>query len=528
MQVFVTSNGRYEKKVMTLGPKLAQGGEGIIYPVVEYSEILVKKYTPGQKPEDMTEQEWKDEWKRKMIEKYKKLETMLEQPPDEKKKGKNPIPFSWPLDLVADENGKFIGFLMPFAEDRRPIFELYNPVKRRNFSGVDYKVLLLLAHNVSVVFNMLHSAKYVIADVNQNNLLVSNSALVTLVDTDSFQVINNSNGSIYLCDVGVEDFTPPELQIGFRTTPLGKIRRNPHHDCFGLGVLIFLLLMEGVHPFDGIYNGSGEVPPRSERITKGYFPHGNGAGPFKPRPNTLTFDTLAPSLQTLFLRCFKDGHKEPSNRPNAEEWRVAIFDALKRLHRCQKEGHFYFEHLKECPFCTLDIPVILVPISKPLTPIDTLKIMIIGELKQKSPQNTSQLAGALDEKTDRVYRVCISLSDNGQISTYLKKDRRIAFFPVTGEVVTKLNLNRCNRIAKELKKIIEDNLGKPLAILEQEIRNYFIKLYCRPDLSPYRTEIKKFENRLLNFLKRTQVKADIFELFAIRYGFVNQRYWAWP
>ena len=62
-------------------------------------------------------------------------------------------------------------------------------------------------------------------------------ALVTLVDSDSFQV--TVGDKIYRCTVGKTEYTPPELQ----GTRFADIDRGADHDPFALAILIFQLLM---------------------------------------------------------------------------------------------------------------------------------------------------------------------------------------------------------------------------------------------------------------------------------------------
>ena len=64
-------------------------------------------------------------------------------------------------------------------------------------------------------------------------------------------------GSYYRCPVGKPEFTPPELQGRL----FAHLDRAPEHDLFGLAVLIFQLLMEGTHPFAGVFLGHGGRPP---------------------------------------------------------------------------------------------------------------------------------------------------------------------------------------------------------------------------------------------------------------------------
>src|SRR5262249_29326688 len=79
-----------------------------------------------------------------------------------------------------------------------------------------------------------------------------------------------------------EEYTPPELmRVG---QAFGEFDRNEHHDAFGLGVLIFLLLMDGNHPFDTWYVGPGTRPNKKDRIAQGFWPYSKAGHPhFRPR-----------------------------------------------------------------------------------------------------------------------------------------------------------------------------------------------------------------------------------------------------
>ena len=140
---------------------------------------------------------------------------------------------------------------------------------------------LLAPHgaDLAAAVGALHLRGYVIGDVNESNILVTESALVTLVDTDSFQVRDPQTGLVYRCPVGTPQFTPPELQ----NKTFAHVDRMPEHDAFGLAVLIFQLLMEGAHPYAGRYTGPGDPPPYEVRISLGHFPHGNKSQPLLPR-----------------------------------------------------------------------------------------------------------------------------------------------------------------------------------------------------------------------------------------------------
>jgi len=96
-----------------------------------------------------------------------------------------------------------------------PVFQIYNPGSRRHeLPAFTYRHLLRTAQNLAAAVDVLHAHGYVAGDLNESNVLVADTALVTLVDTDSFQVRDPESGAVYRCPVGKPEFTPPELQGG--------------------------------------------------------------------------------------------------------------------------------------------------------------------------------------------------------------------------------------------------------------------------------------------------------------------------
>ena len=110
----------------------------------------------------------------------------------------------------------------------------------------------------------------------------------------------------------------PELQ-GKRFT---HIDRETGHDHFGLAVLIFQLLMEGTHPFAGLYTSGGDPPPYEDRIAAGFFSYGNRRGPYRPIPIAPPFEMLDPALRsssfaasTTAIRAPPPGRTRTRGRP---------------------------------------------------------------------------------------------------------------------------------------------------------------------------------------------------------------------
>ena len=211
-------------------PPIALGGEAYLYAVDDHDDIVAKIY---HKPTP---------------ERADKLEVMIANPPVDPMAGSGYCSIAWPLDrlMTLEDVPRVVGFTMPRIPHTRSIFEFYNPKTRRQTCPLfHYRYLIRTARNLAAAFNALHAVGYVVGDVNESNILVSETALVTLVDTDSFQV--PCGATTFRCPVGKPEYTPPELQgVRFR-----EIDRLAEHDAFGLAVMIFQLLMEGIHPFAG-------------------------------------------------------------------------------------------------------------------------------------------------------------------------------------------------------------------------------------------------------------------------------------
>ncbi|HEX2205063.1 MAG TPA: TonB family protein [Longimicrobium sp.] len=278
------------------------------------------------------------------LERAQKLTWMTENPPALPPGGA--VSLAWPAELLTDARGWLAGFVMPRAEGAR-VFELYNPVTRRKAAPLFHWGLMHRAGaNLAAAFDAVHAAGYVVGDVNESNLLVSPDGAVTVVDTDSFQV--RGQRATFRSRVGKAEFTPPELQ-GAR---FGEVDRAPEHDRFGLAVLLFLLLMEGTHPFAARFGAGEETPTVEERIGRGLFPYVPGDAAIRPPRLAPRFEALHPAVRALFVTAFVDGHADPAARPSAAEWRAALEEAEDALAVCDlNPQHRFGAHAGACPWC---------------------------------------------------------------------------------------------------------------------------------------------------------------------------------
>ncbi len=319
-------------KTVRLDRKLGHGGEGEIYSVNGHADAVAKIYY-AHSPE-----------------RTEKLRVMVSTPPVDPTVNQGHVSICWPKALLFSQSHLCAGFLMHRLDYSRnvPVHQLYNPIDRQQVApGFSWGYLLRTAANIASVVEAIHACRYVVGDLNESNFLVSDRALVTLVDCDSMQVPRADSGGFFHCPVGKPDFTPPELQgSDFRQSA-----RTSGSDNFALGVLIFLLLMEGIHPFSGLWIGPGDPPDLETRIRTGDSPYGSSPR-CAPMPVALPLDFLPATVKSLVTRCFAYGHQNPSSRPSPREWKESLCAIEGNLRTCKHNlRHVYPSHLSTCPWC---------------------------------------------------------------------------------------------------------------------------------------------------------------------------------
>ena len=314
---------------------LGSGGEGSIYSMSELPDLVAKVYHSPSRAIGA------------------KLTLMVDNPPTMPERDGH-VSIAWPLDtlhstLPASANNTS-GFLMNKIVSMKEVSQCYNPAARkRNLPHFTYRHLCAIAINIATAVDAVHDRNYVIGDINESNFMINDSGLVTLIDTDSFQVIDLSDGTIYRSPVGKPEYTPPDLQ----GHSFDAVDRDQYHDRFGLGVIIFQLLMEGRHPFAGRFTGRGEPPAIEDNIARGHFLHsGNRAVPLVEGPGYLPWHTLDGSIAELFRLCFERGHDNQIVRPTAFQWEETIAQAVGLSVTCARNPHHqYFGHNSTCPWC---------------------------------------------------------------------------------------------------------------------------------------------------------------------------------
>ncbi len=322
---FRSRNGKRYRTGVTVG----KGGEATVYSIAGQPLWLAKIFSREKK------------------EREHKLEWMIAYPPDDPAEKMGHRSIAWPVDILYDQDG-LAGYLMPNIKDAVPVLNVFHPrLRLQTFRGFTLIHLHNTAYNIAAALGAIHQRGYVVGDLNESNVLVSQKTLVTLIDTDSFQVITRTNAGgrrTHLCEVGKPEYLPPEMQ----RRDLKKTVRRPEHDRFALAVLIFQLLYDGNHPFRARWVSSKEKLSLPERIEKGLIPYRSQARKFVEP--VVDLHLAHPLLADAFKRCFIIGHEVPSARPTPGEWEQLLAETMKSLVHC-KNGHVYSPHLDLCPEC---------------------------------------------------------------------------------------------------------------------------------------------------------------------------------
>ena len=309
-------------------PVAPAGGEGTVYRTSR-SDVVAKVFTKSTRA------------------RMAKLAAMLREPPT-KTAFRSSV--AWPIDLIRDERGRVVGYLMDHVEGIS-LATLCVPQGRLNQApGMTWYHIHALGVNVAEVIAEVHGLGHVVGDLREKNILTNARSLVTLIDCDSFQITEQATGKTHFCTVGTPDFTAPEL-LGLGES-LKTTARSPTSDSFALAILLFKLLF-GCHPVSGgRYIGGKGNPSLVDLIGNGYWIYGPDDHVIA-RDETLPLDAVHPDLQRLFHLSFTEGFQVPSARPTPAQWALGLRAALTSLEECrQNPQHLYSPNCATCTWCS--------------------------------------------------------------------------------------------------------------------------------------------------------------------------------
>lgn len=317
-------------------PPLDSGGEGEIHLIDGRSRILKLIFHPTPLVAE-------------------KLRWMLDHAPSRETPWA-PRDLGWPDGLVVrPETNEICGYQTMYFADASTLETVFNRTERiKAFPNWSSAHLINLAANLARAYERAHRLRIVLGDSSSRNALCDARTYVKLIDLESAQI--DAGKSILPCLVATTDYAAPELQS---VDDFSKVRRTVFHDSFGLAVLIYQLLCDGVHPYYGTVESPGgpkTMPPgMAERISKNLWAFSSstaGKPRVAPPPDACDFTSIPTPLQDLFHRAFDEGHANPSRRPAPREFVDSLEIMLKALSRCSVNSkHLFSQGLAKCPWC---------------------------------------------------------------------------------------------------------------------------------------------------------------------------------
>lgn len=308
-------------KVQLQEKPFASGGEGSLHRIKSPSHwrgLVAKIY---HRPKRTKERE-------------EKIDLLIKHPPEELRAGQWPT-FVWPRDILLTQDGRFLGFVMPFVQGKKlELLCLPKLPKKLNASWQrlalgqknSRELRLRIAFNLSLAIYRLHQTdRYVLVDLKPENVVLQSNGQLALVDMDSIQL--KENGELkFMAPVATPEYSAPEYYKQDKPKSFA-----PSWDNFALAVILYKLLL-GIHPYAASAASPNEqLVSLHQKIEAGLFVHHSEAQRlFKiiPPPHQ-GFLQFSDALQSLFIRSFVDGHNLPELRPLAEEWCWALLEELK-------------------------------------------------------------------------------------------------------------------------------------------------------------------------------------------------------
>jgi len=240
---------------------------------------------------------------------------------------------AWAISALY-ENNQFVGYVMPKVDNAIELSELTTPRSPHQRHGSEWKKFdisnsdsfrtrLIICYNIARAIELLHqNGMYTLVDLKPDNIMVNKKGLITIIDLDSIQIIDNNGALLFNAEVATEDFAPPEFYNQKIVPKAAKIDQS--WDAFSFAVICYKVLL-AIHPYQASHNTYNTI---SELISNGYFVHGRRKNELRVIPHIhKCFFKLPENIRQLFFQTFDKGHLNPSFRPVLSDW-VRTFSSV--------------------------------------------------------------------------------------------------------------------------------------------------------------------------------------------------------
>ena len=335
-KVYLRTRGKDGRKGAKVGTRIAGGGAGDIYTMPDLDGHVLKIYKAGA-DKDLYAQ---------------KLEAMLAAVPKVVDVGLSEnFPFlAWPIGIAENRGGQFLGFAMPEVDFKNTVsLERMLQTRMREASGLPlfYGFRLLAACNLAGIVAELHKIGHHLIDLKPVNCrLHPDKMFISILDCDGFSIKGRSGKRFHAAQFS-EEYIAPEASNN-RPSELGE-----EQDLFALAVIIFRLLNNGLHPYQGIIPKGEAAKTIQQMINMNYYAYGANSGSKILPAKQSIHESFPKELRDLFNKAFNGGR-----RPKASKWRDVLQAYTKTggLIRCKTkpEVHGYFDEKLGCGWCALE------------------------------------------------------------------------------------------------------------------------------------------------------------------------------
>ena len=333
--VYTGSDGK--KYTAGAAISLKNMAEGM-YVIAEDSSLAARILSPEHRTQDFMD----------------KIRVMVSDP----RKADLSVQTAWP-EVILYQDGRSVGYTMRNLQrylDSESILadkEHVYPMNSR----------ILMGQNLCAALSRLHRAGHLAGCLTPANIMVdSGTGMVMLAGAEDFQLRGPAGDRIYRCTAWDPGYTAPEIlrRLSGNDTPadLSLPVHTVETDLFALGVNLFMLLMNGCHPYSctskdaGPGGGPVHVPLPDENIRAGvsYILEENAV--FGRPVNVPDYRMLPRKIRQLFYRCFIEGSDRPEVRPGIREWYDALEEMGGNLAQCRiNPRHIYPAENVSCPWC---------------------------------------------------------------------------------------------------------------------------------------------------------------------------------
>jgi hypothetical protein len=307
---------KYAKEKIKIDDKpFASGGEGNLFKILsprKYKNSVAKLYHTLK----LNQQ------------RFEKIEYLYHNPPYDTAHSEHKT-FVWVEDILLNEQNEFVGLIMPFIKGEK--LEVLTALKLPKHLGYEWRrfdpdkessqeLRLRICFNLAIAIYRIHSThKYVLVDLKPDNVIVQPDGLLSLVDMDSVEVVENGNVK-FPAPVSTPEYTPPESYRNARKNEDDAI--DTDWDLFSLSVIMYRILF-GIHPFAASSKAPyDQLVTLHDKIREGLFVHNDEIQQHFsviPPPHAA-FSKISLELQSLFKKTFINGHLNADLRPSSEEW----------------------------------------------------------------------------------------------------------------------------------------------------------------------------------------------------------------